>query len=240
MKKTLIAGVLLLWAVVACAEMRTWTSKNGDAIEAEFQSMFAGNKVVLKTADGRVLKIPVAGLCAEDLEYLAAVVPPEIDIEVDVDKNQNNEFSTTGYKRKRETIKCSATVKKTSKAPCSRDFKAYLYVFAEQINGDIHWLISCADQSLSFKDDSKAFCFKSPPASVEYQDMTFADNRGFQYEGYIVVVEDSDGNVVAMKSTRELYEKNWEKIRGAPKGSRFDRQLDLVGGSGNSWSAGSL
>ncbi|MEN8255965.1 MAG: SHD1 domain-containing protein [Verrucomicrobiota bacterium] len=242
MKKRVLNIIMLsiLWAGVSGAEMRTWTSKTGDTIEAEFKSMFGSSKVVLKTSGGKTLKIPIDGLCAKDQEYLAAVVPPKIDIEVDVDKNQNNEFSATGYKRKRETIKCSAIVKKTSKAPCSRDFKAYLYVFAEQINGDIHWLISCADQSLSFKDDKKTFSFKSPPASVEWQDMTFADNRGFKYKGYIAVVEDSDGNVVAMESTRDLYEKNWGKIKGAPKGTKFDRQLDAVGGSHNSWSAGSL
>jgi len=101
-------------------------------------------------------------------------------------------------------------------------------------------VISSAKQSISFKDGGNEFSFKSPPASVEWQDMTYADNRGFQYEGYIVVVEDSYGNVVAMKSTRDPYEKNWGKIKGAPRGTKFDREFDPVGSSRNSWSRGSL
>lgn len=232
--------LMVVCAGVSAAEMRTWTSKNGDTIEAEFDSMFAGTKVLLKTADGRVLKIPVDGLCAADLEYLAAVVPPKIDITVDVDKNRNSEFAVDGYKRNRETIKCTVFIKKKNKYPCSREFKTHFYVFAEKLNGDLYWLISCASHSLSFNDGENTFSFKSTPASVEWQDMTFADNRGFKYEGYIVVVEDDAGNVIAMESTRDLYENNWNKIRGAAKGAQFDHELDIVSGSYNSWSAGSL
>lgn len=260
MKKAVFNIVLLsiLWAGVSGAEMRTWTSKNGDTIEAEYVQMFGSSKVILKTAAGKTLKIPVAGLSAADWEYLAATVPPKIDIEVDVDKDQHKESARVPYYQDpnspgansrnsdfqeakiRETIKCSVSVKKTNKDPCNREFRAYMYVFAQQVRGDTHWLISCASHPLSFKDDGNVFCFKSPPASVERMDKTYADNHGFQYKGYIAVVEDSAGNVVAMKSTRNLYEKNWGKIRGASKGARFDREFDLVGNSQDSWSTGSL
>ncbi len=242
MKKIVFNVVFLsiLWVGVSGAEMRTWTSKKGDTIEAEYVQIFGGNKVILKTSEGKKLKIPIDGLCAKDGEYLAHIVPPKIDIKVDVDKDRNNEFEMDGYKRYRETIKCSVSVKKTSKMACSREFTAYLYVFAEQVNGDIHWVISCATQSLSFREDSGVFSFKSQPASVEWQVMTFADNRGFKYKGYIAAVEDDAGNVIEMESTRDLYEKNWGKIKGALRGVKFDREFDSVGGSGNSWSAGSL
>ena len=132
-----IGLVLLMGVLFAHAEMRIWTSIKGDTIEAEYVQMFGGNKVVLKTSEGKILKIPVDGLCAKDGEYLASVVLPKIDIKVDVDKDRNKEFATSGYKRYRETIKCSVSLKKTSKMECSREFTAYLYVFAEQINGDI-------------------------------------------------------------------------------------------------------
>ena len=191
--------VLLMGVLFVHAEMRTWTSIKGDTIEAEYVQMFGGNKVVLETIDGKTLKIPIDGLCAEDGEYLASMVPPKIDIKVDVDKDRNKEFATSGYKRYRETIKCSVSVNKTSKMQCSREFTAYLYVFAQQINGDIHWLISNATQSLSFREDGGINSFKSQPASVEWQDMVYADNRGFKYKGYIVVVEDDAGNAVSIR-----------------------------------------
>jgi len=107
MKKRVLNIIMLsiLWAGISCAEMRTWTSENGDTIEAEFKQMFGGNKVVLKTSKGKTLKIPIDGLCAKDRKYLASVVPPKIDIIVDVDKDRNKEFSTGDYKRYRETVK---------------------------------------------------------------------------------------------------------------------------------------
>ncbi len=56
----------------------------------------------------------------------------------------------------------------------------------------------------------------------------YMDSLGFRYEGYLVVVVDDAGLVMAMKSNQGKYEKNWSKIKDANKGSQFDRDFDLT------------
>jgi len=152
-------------------------------------------------------------------------------VEKDIsDVMQDKEFETDGYRRKRETVKCTVTVEKTNKYPCRREFTAYIYVFAEKYNADVHGLISCSTAEFSFKNGSKVFGMKTSPASVEYVKSAYMDKKGFRYEGYIAVVEDDAGNVVTMKSTRKLYEDNWGKIRGASAGTTFDGDFDVIDG----------
>ncbi len=219
---------------VSCAESRIWTSKKGDAIEAEYVKMF-GDKVVLKTNKGKTLKVSVAGLCAADREYLASVVPPRIEVIVDVDVNRETESSGYSYERKSEAIKCSVILKKTNQEPCSRKFTAHIYVFAKKERGNTRWLISCVKESVSFADENVAQ-FKTPVARVQYINAGYIDNQGFRYEGYLVVVADDAGQVVAMESNQGKYEKNWSKIKDANKGAQFDRDFDLLDGERhNSW-----
>lgn len=44
----------------------------------------------------------------------------------------------------------------------------------------------------------------------------YTTNSGSELGGYLVVITDAEGRVVAMKSTRSSLEKNLERIRGAP------------------------
>jgi len=225
----IVFGVVVfsvLWAGVSCAESRIWTSKKGDAIEAEYVKMFAG-KVVLKTNDGKMLKVPVDGLCAADREYLAATVPPKIEISVDVDVGRESEYSGYDYDRKSESIKCSAVLKKTNKEPCSRKFTAHIYVFARKERGDTRWLVSRVKESVSFAD-RKVAQFTTPVARVQYTKSGYSGSHGFRYEGYLVVVVDDAGQIVAMKSNQGKYEKSWSKIKDASKGAQFDRSFDLM------------
>lgn len=229
-KGKLVACVVVfsvLWAGVCCAESRIWTSKKGDTIDAEYIKIF-GNKVILKTSDGKNLKVPVAGLCAADQSYLASVVPPVIEISVDVDLNRDSEYSSENYDRKSEAVKCSVVLEKTNKEPCSRKFSVHIYVFAKKEKGDTRWLISHVKESASFESE-KSVQFKTPSATVQYIKSLYSDSRGFRYEGYLVVVEDDAGQVVAMESNQGKYEKNWSKIKGASKGAQFDRDFDKTG-----------
>ena len=87
MKKEIICiiAALFVQGSVAEEEMRTWTSRKGDVIAAKYVRMFAGGKVVLRTSKGRDLKIPVTDLSKADQKYLAELVPPKLDISVDMD-----------------------------------------------------------------------------------------------------------------------------------------------------------
>ena len=56
------------------AEIRTWTSSTGSKIEAELVS-FANNTIVLRTADGRRITLPIYKLDSEDQAFVKGLYP---------------------------------------------------------------------------------------------------------------------------------------------------------------------
>lgn len=230
MKRT-VCGLLLLLAMTAFADkeaMRTWTSTKGDTVKAEFVRMFPGDKVLLKTEDGRDLKIPVSGLCEADRDYLASIVPPKLEIDVDVDVDDDIAYSSEWSQRKKQNTKGVITIKKKNREPCSRSFKVHIYLFAGQVRGDNLWVIACEEQKLAFSEKDKEVTFTCKGVETEYYDSDMSNAQGYRYASYLVVVVDESGEVVAMKSNRGELEKKWDKIKGAGQGAEFDRDFDRM------------
>ena len=69
MHRSCIALCLLPLVVLAEEPLRTWTSTSGKSVEAAYQGLRNG-EVLLKTGDGRALKVPFASLSPKDRGYL--------------------------------------------------------------------------------------------------------------------------------------------------------------------------
>ena len=71
-----ITTILLLVVITATAgEVRTWTSKTGTTIDAEFVKA-KYDTVYLKTTDGSVKKIKTSNLSKEDQDRIAQLTDP--------------------------------------------------------------------------------------------------------------------------------------------------------------------
>lgn len=224
----LLSLLLIIQQVADGEEMRTWTSKKGDTVEAMYIRMFAGGKVILETSDGKQLTVPVDGLCAKDQEYLASKVPPQLDIEVDIDTDSDTSYSSYDYERKKEVVKGKVVVKKTNREPCNQTLTVGMYVFAKRQRGDDLWLISKAEKKISFADGVDQHFFKCPAAETEYTNTSYSDQRGYRYEGYLVMVEDAAGNILAVESNRGEIESHCKAIRGAEVNTEFDGDFDRM------------
>ncbi len=219
--------ILIVWVIggtTVHAEMRVWTDKKGNSIEAEFVKIFSG-KVVLKTAEGKQIKVPQNGLSQKDLEYLKNVVPPKIDIEVNI-KKENKQTSSDGYgySRRKEKIKGKVTLLKKNKAPSNRKFTAHLYVFAEDIRDDELWILDKAKHEFSF-EHQKTVEFSGNQRSVSYSDSSYSNKYGDQYKGYLVFIEDDNGKIICIKGSPSNLEKNVGRIKKAKINDRFDDNL---------------
>ncbi|MDH3981495.1 MAG: SHD1 domain-containing protein [Kiritimatiellaceae bacterium] len=232
MKSLLVVLGVLVVTSVARAEMRVWTSVKGDTIEAEYVNII-GTKVVLKSAAGKILKVPKNGLCRADLEYLAQAIPPKIEIDVDMDKDRDTLdsysscYGSYNYERKAETAKCSVTLTKKNREPSNRELVATIYVLVKSTRGSTRKVVSYATHKFSFKN-SKAAQFAAPAATVEYTKSDYVSNHGQKFEGYLVIVEDQDGNVVATETNQSKYENHVHKFKKAKKGTRFDSGFDIL------------
>jgi len=226
--KTLIIGILIALAigeVAARAEMRMWTDKKGNSIEAEFVKIIAG-KVILKTPAGKQLKVPQSGLSSADQTYLANAVPPKIDIDVDIDRDRKKISESLGYTRTSEKIKGHVTLTKKNRDPCSRTFSAYLYIFDEGISDKEVRVLDKSKHKFSFEHQKK-ISFDGNQSKVEYtkydSDYYHSTNLGKKYAGYLVVVEDDKGKIICVKGSRPLYENKASQIRKTTKGSLLDK-----------------
>lgn len=215
--------VLCLGVFHANAEMRTWTSVKGDTIEAEYVSMFGG-KVVLKTSEGRQLKIPLTGLCDADHEYLIGAIPPKLEITVDVDVDRDKQGNGYTYETTEETCSIGVTVKKINKEKTSRKFKARVYLIAEAKRGSKRQLIGYETHKFSFTHQNVA-TFSASGGTSSAQGYSW--NQGFEYEGYLVCIEDEGGMVVAMKSNKNHYKKWLHNLKRANKNDILTENLTV-------------
>lgn len=205
--------------ITADAKMRVWTSRKGDTIEAEYVKMY-GRKVVLKTAEGKTLHVPAAGLCDDDHEYLATVsaVPPRIQIEVDDDLERKKK-AFGGYRENEEqTVTCRVAIKKTNKEPCLGNFKARLYIIGEEAEGTKKKILGIKEEAVSFVQQN----------AMEFSLTATAKNRvgymwaeGFEYEGYLVCLEDESGEMIAMECNINSYAKHLDVISKSSPGGIY-------------------
>lgn len=221
------AIVLVAMMGVLCvnAELRVWTSVKGDTIEAEFIKLM-GSKVVLKTAAGKQLQVPVAGLSKKDQEYLASTIPPKLKIEVDMDKDSQKLTQGYDYTRKCDTVSCKVDISKVNQEKCNRDFSATVFLIGETLRGDAHVVLAKTKHSFNFKT-YKTTSFDSDSGSCTWYDY-YGGKGGTKYEGYLVVIEDSKGNIVDTEANQNFYEKNAAKVLKFGKGDGFSDKCKKV------------
>ncbi len=229
--------ILIVWVIggtAVHAEMRMWTDKKGNSIEAEFVKLFSG-KVVLKTADGKQIKVPQNGLSNKDLEYLKNVVPPKLDIEVDINtdsKNIKNKHFVSSINMKQEKIRGKVTITKKNRDPSCRTFVAYLYVFTKHQQSEKIKVIDKKKHDFSFKTQNMVK-FEGSTISTHYYNNGYYwsdfssnyDNYGEEYEGYLVFIEDDKGHIICTKGSCKLFENMVSKIKKSKKNDLFDEDM---------------
>ena len=227
MKKFLggVSVILFSWTLLVHAEMRIWTSVKGDTIEAELVDK-TGDTVILKTTEGKQLRIPVSGLSEADHEYLLSAVPPKLKVTVKVDVDREKEGDGYYYEETEETHKVSVTIQKTSRDKSNRKFKARLYVIARsKKESNEKKLIAYKTQDFSFIDRDEVYFDETSHLSSS---QSFYTTRGYRYEGYLVCIEDEAGKVVAVDTNHSLYEKNLRNLKRASKDDLLSKTLSVI------------
>ena len=227
MNRSIVCGMaaFLCLCAMANAEMRIWTSRKGDSVEAEYVKMY-GSKVVLKTAAGKTLRVPAEGLCDDDREYLAqvAAVPPQLEIKVadKVDRDKNS----LGYEEtSSESVSIEITLRKKNPEPCLQRFKAYIYVLGRKeetwgYGPDAEYqMLEVKEYPVSFVDSDRVVLSLSVTTTYTEYD------GGFSYEGYLLCIKDENGGVFAEESNQNILERNISLVLRCKKGDSFNEDF---------------
>jgi len=209
--------------------MRVWTLTTGKTIEAEFITLMGGN-VILKSRRGKQLKLPGNEFSETDQEYIELKTPPKLDLN----------FAKTSKQRLYPDIlwvgddgiptvlqyNFKAMIKQKSPRPYSHELKAEFFVIGQEIDGENRILLDYQKASFHLNDGSRSE-FEIAGNMVELEDYVIQGfRRGEQYKGFLIVVTDALGKVVAYKTSSENLFENLENLRTVPVGKYFDNECN--------------
>lgn len=198
----------VLWALcmgLSCssvAAIRFWHTLDGKEFQGEFSKVFL-DKVYFKGPDGQSFSVKEETLVDTDLTAIKSLIPPEIQI-----KFSKNEVVNTDLPRDYDSgiwddyeveVSARVVVKKMGKLPYHGVLRGEVYLIAEEIATDDYRLFAKKGFSISFPDKTtEVECQLSE--SVRNYFMRGEYPRGAHYKGYVVIVEDLNGKMLAFKS----------------------------------------
>jgi hypothetical protein len=225
-KTIFITSCLALICASSFADTRVWTLTNGKTIEAELLSVIGG-KVALKTLRGKLIKLPEGQFVEDDMLYIELQMPPKLDLTF-AKKSKIRTFPDTNSNElpRSQYYDFSARIKQLSTRPYKHDLTVEFFVIAEEKYGDKHILIEYNKETLRLEEGSGSQ-FMISSRTIEL--MEFVINgvlRGQTYAGYLIMVTDSRGEVIAHKTKKEEWFNQVENLRKVPVGKYFDRECN--------------
>ena len=221
MKTLLIYLVLVFICGNANAETRIWTLKSGKTIEAEFVTFLSG-KVTLKNMKGKHLKIPFDQFSEEDLSFIDLLIPPKLDLRFSKTTTQRVFPESLSTLPRALYYDFSTEIKQTSAKLYNHELIAEMFIIAKEIDGDKRILIDYQRIPFTLTQGSKSV-FEIKGKRAELLDYVIrGQRRGEKYDGYLIVVTDSRGEIIKVKASDEKLLKKLENLRKVPISKYFD------------------
>ncbi|RLA58248.1 MAG: hypothetical protein DRQ89_15580, partial [Epsilonproteobacteria bacterium] len=206
--------------------VRQWTLADGRSVEAEFVTEIAG-RAVLENAKGKQIKIPMKQLSEADRSHILLSIPPTLDINFAKTTRQSkfgDTYNGSAPPVRGQFYTFSTRIKKTSLRPYEFGLAAECFVIGNEFGGDKKILLDYQKTEFKLtKENDYAFKFSGKP--VELIDYNLNDERrGKKYSGFLVVIKDSRGEIIAYRTSSENLYRNLNSLRKLKVGWYFDRQ----------------
>ena len=212
------------------SKMRAWTLKSGKSLEAELV-LEMGNKTILKTTQGKQIKIPTRELSAEDLDYLELASPPTLKISFlkDLDRFKFKTIPLMGEFPVFTKFTGGVKIQKTNQKPYSRTLKVELFTIASEIDGKNYILMDRAEGHFNLsKENGERFELWGKGFYLRDYIDGVGDRRGERFKGHMVVVTDERGEIVAQSISNEWMLDKIDFLRNFPLGRHFNEDGERV------------
>ena len=215
---------------------RVWTLADGRGFEAEFVNIIGG-MAVFKPRRGRSQKIRMADLSPADREYIELSRPPDLDL--NFTRNMRQVTFTEGFygvsgfgqenfwARPPETFgRFGMRIKQTSVGNYNHELHAEVFAVGQQRTiPDKHYLL-LDRQKTTFtltKENQRSHEFKSEQEALLTNFEVHSQPRGEKYFGYLIVVRDSRGEIIAVKASNDWLAEHLENLEKLAVGNYFDK-----------------
>lgn len=235
MKTNALLLLPLLMAALAMAApsgdaLREWTDRDGKTVMAEYVRTEVSS-VILRREDGTEFKVSMKSLSDKDIEFVRLQTPPRIliNMEPSVDTYTVGYLGNDGYDYtvKYQVIEPSVLLRKTSTEPYEAPLEMELILLGRIREVDRYIILDNAVVSFSFTGkQSYEVTYAGYP--VDLRQIRGSWRSGVEYEGYLVNVWDSKGNLVASKASKVILQQNAEELSGAQAGSMLTDQMKVI------------
>ncbi|MEN7974026.1 MAG: hypothetical protein ABFR47_09365, partial [Verrucomicrobiota bacterium] len=217
--------------------MRTWTMEDGRTFDAGFVTVI-GTKAVFKSARGKVKKIAVEQLSAEDREYMELESPPDLKFSFSKQsiKRDYPETYAPNYERTLPDTyyyDFSMTTKQTSPGDYVHELRAELFTVGYDVGGNDYVLLDRREAVFSLTEENQR-TFRFGAKRVELtRYLTGTPQRGIQqrgvkYASWLLVVKDKRGRIIAHETPKKWLFENLEDLRKLSVGNYFDKTCTRV------------
>ena len=225
--KTLIT-ICFCCCLSAWSETRIWTFKNGETIEGKHISL-VGQKVTL-SIDGDRQPIPLDSFSDEDIRLIQLLNPPKLDFEF-TKKRERRRFPAVNFGNENKPqayyYNFDVTITQASNISYPHELYVELFVIGREAYGHNRILIDYVESSFSLDGLNSSFQLKSKRKVELYTFLIGGDavarTLGQEYDGYLVIVKDSRGEVIAHRTTAQNLFENLENLSALPIGAYFDK-----------------
>lgn len=215
----------------ALAEMRTWTFKNGQTLEAEYVGDFF-NKIKLQSADGQEFTIPMEefDLSDADKEYLELEHPPVFKLEFRKSVQRKNYSMIRGLEDRPpdQLASFGAKVKQTSSGNYGYPLTVDFYALGDEIKGDRYILLDHATSSfVPSQAEKRTYEFYSKRIvrlTDQWNGSQYFSRRGEQYSGFLIVVRDKRGKVIAIDGSNDWAVEHFENLEKLKIGNYMNKE----------------
>lgn len=229
--KPIFMMLALAFSVVSVSngEIRLWTLNSGKTVEAEFVSLIGG-KVALKTLKGKLLKIPENGISPEDLNYIELQSPPRLDFSFSKTTRQHvyapltEWFENNAPPPRSLYYTFSTQIKQLSPNPYNHELTAEVFVMAVEVDGDQNILVDYRKEPFRLTEENGRVV--DIAGAKDYMITSYLAPsgmwRGEKFAGYLIVITDTRGEIIAHSTNREWWFEKLENLRQVPVGKTFD------------------
>lgn len=207
-KTTLAALTLAVFSISVNAETRIWTDAKGKTIEAELVQVL-NNQAEFQLANGHKIKVSLDTLCAKDRQHAMLSQPPtlELNVSAKTELSKSSLFQVGRASRiqiQKETTVVKVDVQKQSTAVYEEPLKAVLYVMGQR-DDKPSVVLDKITATFVYTGGDKEFKFVTDAYKSEHRE---GEISGKDYQGWLMAVFDSNGEIVAMKSSEPEYSEN--------------------------------
>ncbi len=238
--KRILGLALLLINVCMGAEVRSWTLADGSSFEAEY-IIIMGGKANLRLPSGEIVKLALDQLAAEDRLYLELKNPPEFRIEFVRDRSQKVFDLMAGqedYTLRPPEYRCHYGVKLKQRDTFAYKHELHFEFFSigkERAGSGLILLDrQVTDPFLLTRENGWEYKFMSK-REVVLQNYLYGDGpsdghqkRGRKYYGYLILLRDIHGQIIAMETSHDWLNENLETLMERGVGNYMDKTCTRI------------